>query len=74
MEQVPAETTVRVVPLIEQAGDVVVKVTGYKLPAELVATKGCGLLVIVIATGEVKVMALASLVIEIALPTLLAAR
>ena len=50
------------------------KATGYELPAELVATKVCGLLAIVIATGEVKVMALASLVIEIALPTLLAAR
>jgi len=39
MEQVPAETTVRVVPLIEQAADVVAKVTGYEPPAELVATK-----------------------------------
>jgi hypothetical protein len=56
MEQVPAETTVRVVPLIEQAGDVVVKVTGYEPPALLVATKVCGLLVIVIAVGWVKVM------------------
>jgi hypothetical protein len=56
MEQVPSETTVRVVPLIEQAGDVVVKVTGYELPALLVATKVCGLLVIVIAVGWVKVM------------------
>ena len=39
MEQVPAETTVRVLPLIEQAGDVVARVTGYEPPAELVATK-----------------------------------
>ena len=39
MEHVPSETTVRVVPLIEQAGDVVVKVTGYELPALLVAIK-----------------------------------
>ena len=39
MEQVPAETTVRVVPLIEQAADVVAKVTGYEPPALLVATK-----------------------------------
>jgi len=57
MEQVPAETTwiaplttVQIVEVVEA------KATGYELPALLVATKVCGLLVIVIAVGWVKVM------------------
>jgi hypothetical protein len=47
---------VKVVPLIEQAEDEVVKLTRYEPPALLVATKVCGLLAIVIAVGDLKVM------------------
>jgi hypothetical protein len=57
IEHVPAETTCTARLTIVQTEVVVeAKLTGYELPAELVATKGCGLLVIVIAAGWVKVM------------------
>jgi hypothetical protein len=39
IEQLPADITVSVVPLIEQAAEVVAKVTGYEPPALLVALK-----------------------------------
>ena len=57
MKQVPAETT-WIAPLTTvQIEEVVeVRVTGYEMPALLVATKGCGSLVTVIAVGWVKVM------------------
>ena len=38
IEQLPRERAVRVVPLIEHVEEDVVKVTGYELPALLVAT------------------------------------
>ena len=56
IEQVPAEMTVNVVPLIEQAVDVVEKVTVYMLPAELVATRVCGADETVTPAGAVKVI------------------
>ena len=74
IEQVPADTTVRVVPLMRQAADVVAKLTGYEGPAELVATRVCGVDEAVTAVGGVKVMVCGSLVIEIDLEMLLAAR
>ena len=74
IEQVPADTTVRVVPLMRQAADVVAKLTGYEGPAELVATRVCGVDESVTAVGGVKVMVCGSLVIEIDLEMLLAAR
>jgi len=57
IEHVPALTT-RIAPLTTVQTEEVVEtnVTGYELPAELVATKVCGLLVLVIAFGWVKVM------------------
>ena len=56
IEHGPAEMTVSSPALMEQAADVVVNVTGYEGPALLVATRVCGLLVVVIAIGVVKVM------------------
>jgi len=57
IEHVPALTT-RIAPLTTVQTEEVVetKVTGYEPPALLVATKVCGLLVLVIAFGWVKVM------------------
>jgi len=57
IEHVPALTT-RIAPLTTVQTEEVVetKVTGYELPALLDASKACGLLVLVIAFGWVKVM------------------
>ena len=57
MEHVPKATT-SIAPLTTLQTEEVVeaKVTGYEPPALLVATKVCGLLVLVIAVGWVKVM------------------
>ena len=74
IEHGPAEITVRVVSLMEQAADDVVKVTGYEGPALLVATKACGVLTVVNAVGGVKVMVWALLAIVMLLTTLLAAK
>ena len=73
MEHVPTLTTwiapLTTVQIVEVAE---VKVT--ELPVLVVATKGCGSLVMVIAAGWVKVMVLASLVIAMLLTTLIAGR
>ena len=73
MEHVPTLTT-WIAPLttVQIVGVAEVKVT--ELPVLLVATKGCGSLVMVIAVGWVKVIVLASLVIAMLLTTLIAGR
>jgi len=75
MEHVPTLTT-WIAPLATVQIEEVVeaKATGYEPPAELVATKVCGSLVMVIAVGWVKVIVLASLVIAMLLTTLIAGR
>jgi hypothetical protein len=50
MTRIAPLTTVQIEEVVET------KVTGYELPAELVATKACGVLLLVIAIGWVKVM------------------
>ena len=75
IEHTPAVTTL-IAPFttVQMLKVVEVKVTGYEMPALLVATNGCGVLTVVIAIGGVNVMVCGSLVIEIDLEMLLAAR
>ena len=57
IEQVPAVTTfIAPFTTVQTVGVVEVKVTGYEMPALLVATNGCGVLTVVIAVGGVNVM------------------
>ena len=75
IRHVPAVTT-SIAPFttVQTVGVVEVKVTGYEMPALLVASKVCGVLTVVIAIGGVKVMVCGSFVTLKVLVTLTAAR
>jgi len=73
MEHVPTLTT-WIARLTTVQIEEVVEAKVTELPVLVVATKGCGSLVMVIAAGWVKVIVLASLVIAMLLTTLIAGR
>ena len=62
IEQVPAVTTfIAPFTTVQTVGVVEVKVTGYEMPALLVASKVCGVLTVVIAIGAIKPISIVTL-------------